>query len=97
MSIGQLSFTLDGQKYELDPQKLTFAEGRAVEKVTGSMFNDLIKTPSLAVMQAFVWVAVKRVKPETKFSDLDDLAIADVVMDDAASAEPDPTQAAPAA
>lgn len=95
MSIGQLSFTLDGQKYELDPQKLTFAEGRAVEKVTGLLFNDMIKTPSLAVMQAFVWVAIKRLKPETKFSDLDDLAIADVIMEDAA--QPDPTRAAPAA
>jgi hypothetical protein len=91
-------FTFDGEHFDLlDDTSLTFAEGRAVEKVTGRPLSD--QGESLDSMQALLWVSIKRRRPETKFSDLDDAPVAafawdevDEASEDAAD-EADPTGA----
>jgi hypothetical protein len=77
--------------------KFTFAEAKALERVTGHTFQQISGDEevrgSIDVVQALLWVSMKRVKPETKFSDLDELAIDDIewIVDEAAAGEPDPT------
>lgn len=67
-------FTFEGEHFDLlDDASLTFAEGRAVEKVTGRPLSD--QGEALDSMQALLWVSIKRRRPETKFSDLDDAPI----------------------
>lgn len=76
-----MKFTLDGESYELDGARLTFGEGRAVEKVTGLPIKAVGAAAvegSLLATQAFVWVAMKRRQPTLKFSDLDDVVLSDV-------------------
>lgn len=90
-----LTVTLDGASHTIDVDRLTFAEGRAVERVTGQSIGDVMKNMSLTAVQALTWVAIKRDQPELKFSDLDDRAISDVQLD-AGQDEPDPTQPAAA-
>lgn len=85
-----LTVTIEGTKHSIDLDRLTFAEGRAIEKVTGSDFGDVVRMRSLTGVQALVWVTVKRTQPMLKFSDLDDWAINDVDFDMNAD-EPDPT------
>jgi hypothetical protein len=78
-------FTVDGERHEFDEDKMTFAEGRALEKVTGHLFGELgsyAQKGDLSVLQGFVWVAMKRSEPTLKFSDLDDRSIGDFVFDD---------------
>lgn len=83
----------------LDESKLTFAEARAVEKVSGRSFSELADpavSGSMGVMQALLWVSMKRAEPTLKFADLDDMPIADFEWDDDEEAgdpgeSPDPT------
>jgi hypothetical protein len=75
-----MRFKVDEVEYEFDEEKLTFAEGRALEKVTGKPFGQLgpaAEEGSLVVIQGFVWVALKRSQPTLKFSDLDDRRISE--------------------
>lgn len=75
-----LTFTVDGTKHEFDDDKMTFAEGKAMEKAIGVPFKELgkrAKSGYLDAVQAFVFVAMKRSEPTLRFSDLDDRAIAD--------------------
>lgn len=75
-----MRFSVDGVKHEFDEERLTFGEGRALEKVTGHTFGELPAMSAkgdLTVMQAFIWVALKRQEPTLGFSDLDDRAISD--------------------
>lgn len=97
-----MRINMEGRTAEIDQQRLTFAEGRAVEKVTGLSFVDFGKAlggGSVTALQALIWVAFKRSEPTLKFSDLDDWNMSALTTE--AETEPeaqvDPTQAAPAA
>lgn len=98
-----MQFTVDGQSYEFDEDRMTFAQGRDVEKATGMTVKEVGESASrgsLTAVQALVWVAMKATRPALKFSDLDDLAIADVEFgsdEPAAGEAADPTPAAAAA
>ncbi len=86
--MASLTFTVEGKPHELDIDRLTFGEGRAIEKVTGVPYGTLVNglgDGSVEALQAFVWVAMKRTTPEVKHSQLDDLAIMDVQVTDTAS------------
>lgn len=91
------TITLAGEKYELITSKLTFAEGRAFEKVTGQIFAEVTQDVRLFqridTQQALIWISIKRVRPEFRFEDLDSLQI-DAVdwAGDEEEGEPDPTQ-----
>lgn len=94
--------TVDGKSHEFDMERLTFAEGRAIERVSGMPMSELGKgTPSLTMVQALVWVALKRDDTRLQFSDLDDRAIADFGLeqldDEDEAPASDPTSADPAA
>ena len=75
-------FILNGTKYDLIQSKMTFAEARAFEKVTGVKFQEFMQDQSLMgsldVVQALLWISMKRVEPSLKFSDLDDLTFDDI-------------------
>lgn len=73
-----MKFVANGVKYETE--KLTFVEGRAVEKATGRTMEDIEKPGGrdLMAVQAFVWVAMKRLDPTLTFTDLDDMPIEDI-------------------
>lgn len=76
-----MKFVANGTTYEMDEATITFAEGRAVEKVTGLPFTEVgasAANGSMLAMQALVWVAVKRSQPTTKFEDIDDWAIGSI-------------------
>lgn len=84
-------FTFDGDHFDLlDDSNLTFAEGRAVEKVTGRPLSE--QGEGMDSMQALLWVSIKRRRPEVKFSDFDDIPVAAFEWDDDEEAE-DPTGA----
>ena len=94
-------FKIDGETFTmLDPNKVTFAEADAVERVTGHSFGELQGSESLMqsvrVVQALIWVSVKRAKPEFQFSDLNDLPIDAIewVEDEEAADPPQPADEA---
>lgn len=100
----RLRFTVDGTPHELDVNKLTLGEGRAIEKVCGETFAAMAKTltegnASLTTFQALVWVAMKRAQPTLRFSELDDRPMGDIeverIDDDQPPGDADPTQASP--
>lgn len=82
------TLTLAGESFEMvKPSALTFAEARSFESVTGYQFGDLLarRKPavgSAATSQALMWLSMKRVKPELKFSDLDGLTLDDIQVSD---------------
>ena len=91
-------FVHAGVTYEFS-SRMTFAEGRAVEKFTGHVIGELAEPKvrgSSVVLQAMMWVAMKRVTPELKFTDLDDMSIDDFTFleDDPQDTPTDPTDAA---
>lgn len=97
-------FVIDGTTYEMIESRFTFAEARAVEKVSGVSFQDVMdggaKNASIDVTQALLWISMKRVDPTLTFADLDDVAIDEIEWpeDDEPEADaPDPTDAAPVA
>lgn len=95
-----MKFTIDGTVYEMAQSKVTFAEARAVEKVTGHTFNEINTSKevqgSTDVIQAMIWVSMKRSNPTLLFSDLDDVAIDEIEWEaDPEETEPDPTEAVP--
>jgi hypothetical protein len=90
MSVQSIKFTAQGTAHDFDVDKLTFAEGRALERVTGSTvaeFFGVLVNGSLTALQALVWVACKRDQPTLTFADLDDWVIADVVFEDPEESE----------
>lgn len=79
--------TVDGTAHEADMERLTFAEGRAIEKVSGLPLSDILgagKKPTMTTVQAMVWVVLKRDDTTLKFSDLDDRAIGDFQIENVA-------------
>jgi hypothetical protein len=75
-----MKFVVNGVKYEFDEDKVTFAEARAVEKVTGRTMAEVMRSgvEDVTTMQAIIWVAMKRADPTLKFADLDDTPVGDV-------------------
>ena len=66
-------FEVDGVEYTLVDSP-TFGEAKAIEKASGCVFAAMDgKNQPIAFMQALVWISMKRVKPEIRFEDLDDL------------------------
>ena len=89
-----MRFTAHGETFELDPQRLMFAEARAVEKVTGLTFKEYggaLSSGSMTAMQAFMWVAAKRVHPELTFSDLDEWEVSDFALESEGESEGEAT------
>jgi hypothetical protein len=79
-----VKFTLDDKAGEIDLDKLMFSEGRAIEKVCGEPLGEWSKKlqqGSVLAIQALAWIALKRTNPGISFSDLDEIAINDVVVD----------------
>lgn len=74
-----MKFRIDGDstEYEMLSTNLTFAEARAVEKATGQTFASIASSgdadQSVDVIQALLWVSMKRVNPTLTFADLDDI------------------------
>lgn len=72
-----MTVTYDGAESRFDMENITFAEARAIEKVSGVRFaqmqSDAELFANMEVMQAIVWVVIKRSRPGFKFSDLDDV------------------------
>jgi hypothetical protein len=92
-----VKFTLDGVQHEFDEGNMTFAEGRAIEKVVGVPFGkvgELARDASLLAIQAMVWVAMKRKQPDLRFADLDDREFGDFDFADEVEEDPGPTPAA---
>ena len=61
-----MKFTANGVDYSLNTLKMTFAEGEAVERITGLSFAEVgpaIDQGNLKPMRAMMWVAAKRVNP----------------------------------
>jgi hypothetical protein len=87
----EFRFSCDGVEYAADIARMTFAEGRAVEKVTGVAFVSVMQLYEqgrlpLSMIQALIWVTMKRKEPELRFVELDDRAIADFEFPDAPEA-----------
>ena len=77
----ELAFTVDGKRYELDIDKLTFVEARACERTTSMPFGVLAEAlgqGSMEAMQVFIWTAMKRNDAAMEYGALDDMAIGDV-------------------
>jgi len=95
-----MKFTIDGESYEMAQSKVTFAEARAVEKVTGHTFQAISTNPEMRnstdVVQAMIWISMKRSNPTLVFSDLDDVAIDDIEWEEEpeADAPSDPSETA---
>lgn len=70
-----MRFRARGETYEFSERTLTFAEARAIERVTGLPFDKLEAEGGLSMMQAMVWVAMKRTDPTLRYSDLDDMPL----------------------
>lgn len=88
-----MKFTVGGAEYEMVQDNITFAEARAIEKVTGKAFQALMSDPNLMTMdvtQALAWVSMKRVDPTLTFSDLDEVEIRSVAaVEEEAEAAPE--------
>lgn len=82
----KLRFSIEGRgQYQLDTNRLTFAEGKAIERATGKTFKEVgefAKRGSLEAIQAFVFVAMKRTEPTTRFTDLDEVDLGDLKFED---------------
>jgi len=88
-----LKITANGVTYEFDPDRMTFAQGRDIEAVTGepiAAFGENLKRGDLTALQALVWAAARRTQPDLDFSDLDDWVVGELDIDsDDADAEAD--------
>ena len=90
-------FKVNGTTYEMVQDKVTFAEAKAIEKVTGHSFQEILNDAKVQgatdVTQAFFWVSMKRVDPTLTFGALDDIALDEIewIPDED---EPGPTQPA---
>ena len=86
-------FTFDGEEFPmLSADDLTFAEGAAACRAAGVNASGLAEE-KFEVLQALVWISVKRRRPEFMFSELNDVPVGAVAFfDDEKDAEPDPTE-----
>ena len=91
-------FTIGDSTYDL-VESPTFAEARAVEKRTGHTFEaikrDKAVRTSIDVVQAMLWISMKRKEPTLTFGALDDIEIAAIewhVDEEPAEEAPDPSE-----
>lgn len=87
-------FTFDGEEFPLlTEDDLTFAEGAAACRAAGVKASDL-GDERFEVLQALVWISVKRRRPEFMFSALNDVPVSAIafIAEDEEDAEPDPTE-----
>lgn len=77
----------EDQTFELVVADVTFGEARAIEKVTGATFKDIGAKKEVreqtVVLQALLWVSMKRQIPMLAFKELDDIAINSIEWPDA--------------
>jgi hypothetical protein len=67
-----------GVEHDVDPSKLSFGEGKAIEKSTGLTFKafaEQLADGSVTALSVFVWILVRRSDPEFRFDDVDDLGM----------------------
>lgn len=73
--------------FELVVADVTFGEARAIEKVTDATFKDIGAKKDVrertVVLQALLWVSMKRQIPMLAFKELDDIAINSIEWPDA--------------
>jgi hypothetical protein len=92
-------FEVDGVNYEF-VQSPTFGEARAIEKVAGIKFAEMADPTkqSVDLMQALVWVSMRRENPDITFDDLDDLDMGILSgLQEEVEAQADPTEPGDAA
>jgi hypothetical protein len=92
--MAQKRFLLGGEEFHLlDQDELTFAEARAIQKATGVPVGKFDGDDG-AVVQGFLWVSMKRRKPEMKFADLDDVPMSQIewAEDEESDEDADPTE-----
>lgn len=74
-----VTYAGETKDYDLIVSGMTFGEARAFEKVSGHTFAEIMSKPQLrdttTVLQALIWVSMKRKIPTLTFGDLDDIAI----------------------
>lgn len=77
-----MKFVIAGKEYDLIESKFTFAEARALERVTGLSTDEILTDTKhrgkIDVLQAMLWISMKRIEPTLTFSDLDDIEIDDI-------------------
>jgi|SRR5882672_1625146 len=77
-----VTFNGDTETYDLVIAGMTFGEARAVEKVCGVTFAEIMEKRELRsridVLQALIWVSMKRSHPTLTFSDIDEIAIDEI-------------------
>ncbi len=71
-----LRFSLDGEKYEFDQQRVMNVEAMAIKRVTSESlgFIDWLKAvgdSDVEAITALVWIVRKRITPELRFSDVE--------------------------
>lgn len=95
-----MNIIVRGTKYEWDQARVTFAEARAIQKVTGKTLGEVgaaAEAGDAEAMQAILWTAMKRQETTLRYGDLDDLELGEfeVVPDpdeeQPEAAAPDPT------
>lgn len=73
-------FKLFDETFEmLDPNRITFAEADAVERLTGHTFSEIQTDEhlgrSVRVVQAMLMISIKRRRPTFTMKDLDDVEV----------------------
>lgn len=79
--MAELRFRLNGMPAAIDPDKLMFAEARAIERATGKTLKEVmaeLERGSIEALQALLWTARRRHEPGLKFSDLDESTFMDL-------------------
>lgn len=69
------------QSWDLDTARVTMAEAKAAERVGGFRWAEVwqeLKDRNLGAVQATLWVLLKRDDAALEFTDLEDLAVDDV-------------------
>jgi hypothetical protein len=69
-----ITFTLDGQSYEFDDNKLALKEALAIKEHTGlgvRMFQLGLNMSEPAALQAMVWLSKTRAGTKIRFEDVD--------------------------
>lgn len=68
-----LRFTIEGDTYDLDMERILNVEAIAAQKVTGKKWDEILddadKSDAEAIT-AVVWIALKRKNPDLRFTDV---------------------------
>ena len=69
-----IKFSVDDDVYELDMQRILNTEAIAVQKVTGMTYDEWLNAcdeGDPGAITALVWIAMKRKRPELRYSDVE--------------------------